>query len=343
MCDRAPLLPQTDALEKRLAYALRCEGSSDLSFRLIRREPIPFSTTFPNEIVTCRLGRGKFRRIFCKYSGNINYTGHGHRGGVSYEVEVYRRILRFQRDLRPRFYGGYIDPQTGESWLFLECLDGSLPIQKLNKITVMEQAARWVARLHSMHKRKAGNLRFRFLNRYDRGFYLGWIRRTKEFAGPLHKRFPWLRRLCKDAEDLMAPLLACEPTIIHGEFYPPNILFHRGRVCPVDWESAAYAAGVIDLATLTEGWGIRMTTAIIKAYIKTRWPEGPPKGFEDALRAARLYMNFRWVGDEVSATQRRDRRGHFARLLSLWRQSGGHSSARVWGRDLAGENAGETE
>ena len=42
--------------------------------------------------------------------------------------------------------------------------------------------------------------------------------------------------------------------MIHGEYYPHNILFQSGVVRPVDWETAALAPGEIDLATLCEGW-----------------------------------------------------------------------------------------
>ena len=43
-------------------------------------------------------------------------------------------------------------------------------------------------------------------------------------------------------------------TVIHGEFYPKNVLIHDGIVCPIDWESTAISVGEIDLAALTENW-----------------------------------------------------------------------------------------
>ena len=60
--------------------------------------------------------------------------------------------------------------------------------------------------------------------------------------------------VCQRADEFIAQLLAAPRTMIHGEFYPGNILYEKGRICPVDWESAAIAAGELDLAALTEGW-----------------------------------------------------------------------------------------
>src|SRR5207244_7203663 len=74
-------------------------------------------------------------------------------------------------------------------------------------------------------------------------------------------------------------LLTLPLTLIHGEFYPSNILVHEietcrsrltgdtVRVCPVDWEMAAVGPGLIDLAALTAGaWTDEEKTALALAY-----------------------------------------------------------------------------
>src|SRR5256714_11578291 len=100
-------LPNTEALEKGLASALQCEDLSAHSLALLAREPTPYATTFPCEIVTCRIGLRKPRRLFCKYTAGVDYTGHGHRGGVGHEIATYRHILAQTNKFRPRFYGGF--------------------------------------------------------------------------------------------------------------------------------------------------------------------------------------------------------------------------------------------
>jgi hypothetical protein len=57
-------------------------------------------------------------------------------------------------------------------------------------------------------------------------------------------------------------------------------------IYPVDWESAAVAAGEIDLAALTEGWPPGFVEQCELEYQRARWPEGPPTGFERRLAAA---------------------------------------------------------
>ncbi len=159
-------LPKTDALEKGLASALQGEDLGGRALALLAREPTPYATTFPCEIVTCRIGRGKPRRLFCKYTAGVDYTGHGHRGGVGHEIATYRHILAQTNKFRPKFYGGYTDSETGQYWLFLEYLDGGLRVGKLNDPVAMGKTARWIARFHvsvSVVGLSAGNHPWRVL------------------------------------------------------------------------------------------------------------------------------------------------------------------------------------
>jgi hypothetical protein len=315
-------LPKTEALKKGLAAAFRADGLGGKPVTLLNRELSPYSTTFPCEIVTCQRGRTPPLRLFCKYTAGVSYTGHGHRGRVGYEIAVYREILAPMKRFRPRFYGGYLDPETGDDWLFLEYLDGSLRVGKLG-FSGTPRAARWIARFHAATERPLENGRFAFLTRYDWNYYLSWVHRTSEFAGSLHRRYPWLRPLCDRSKDLLAPLLEMPPTVIHGEYYQHNVLYHRRKVCPVDWESAAVGSGLIDLAMLTEGWWAdEVVRACTRQYQRTRWPEGAPHNFEQAVRAAHLYLNFRWLGDEKRVTHSRKLRHRFERLKQLGHEMG---------------------
>jgi thiamine kinase-like enzyme len=105
-----------------------------------------------------------------------------------------------------------------------------------------------------------------------------------------------LASVCQRFDDFVPWLLAAEPTIIHGEYYPENILLHRGVIHPVDWESAAVAAGEIDLAAVTEGWPLDVVHQCESAYRLARWPDGAPTNFQRTFDAARLYLGFRWLG-----------------------------------------------
>jgi Phosphotransferase enzyme family len=317
MQDFASAFPKTDALKRGLASAIQSEDVDGRSLTLLGREPTPYATTFPCEIVTCRVGRGKPRRLFCKYTAGVDYTGHGHRGGVGHEIATYRHILARTNNFRPKFYGGYTDSETGQYWLFLEYLEGGLRVGKLNDPVAMGKTARWIARFHVTSQRLLGNEHVHFLKRYDKEYYLGWITRTVDFAGPNYKKSSWFRQLYARANDFLSPLLGSAPAIIHGEYYQHNILFHQGRVCPVDWESAAVGEGLIDLACLTDGWESKIADVCTETYVRTRWPEGAPAEFAKVLKAARLYMTVRWLGDDPDFTRSASAGGHWIRLRKL--------------------------
>jgi aminoglycoside phosphotransferase (APT) family kinase protein len=236
---------------------------------------------------------------------------------VGHEIATYRLILAQSNKFRPRFYGGYTDSETGQCWLFLEYLDGSLRVGKLNDPAAMAQTARWIAQFHVNSQRLLSNERLRFLKRYDKQYYLGWISRTIDFAGPNHRKSSWLHHLYERAEDFLSPLLESVPAIIHGEYYQHNILFHRGRVCPIDWESAAVGEGLIDLVFLTDGWESKIVDVCTATYVRTRWPKGAPAKFQKVLQAARLYMTARWLGDDPDVTRSAGARGYWMRLRNL--------------------------
>jgi hypothetical protein len=291
-------LPNLQDLTVGLTSVLRSQVA------ILDRQPNIYTATFPSEIVRCQLGDGRELRLSCKYG-----TDHGtplsaitrHKGGVPYEAAVYRHVLRTSRATTPTFYGAYSDVNTGHTWLILEYLDNSARLQfTWEPSAAMALAARWIGRFHNVTEERLSRASMRFLTRYDTEYYLGWARCTSLVAGHLRQRFPWLTTLCGRFEDVVALLLASPPTVIHGEYYPSNVLFRGGTVYPVDWESAAVAAGEIDLAALTEDWDPDIVRQCELEYQRVRWPNGPPADFERRLCCARLYLQLRWLCDDFT-------------------------------------------
>jgi hypothetical protein len=315
-----PTVPDLENLTLGLTTVFSRKGPARGRLRVVHRERSPYSTTFPCEVVTCRFQDGSELKLFCKYTGGIAYTGHGHRGKVVHEIAVYRDVLQPLHLSHPGFYGGYTDSRTGQAWLILEYLDDSLRVQKVEGAILM--AARWIARFHRMNQSRLAILPPSLLKTYDCDYYRGWVRRTDQFAGRLHRRFSWLATLCQRSEELLPALTTSPSTVIHGEYYPKNILFHGGRVCPVDWESAAIADGLIDLAVLTEGWGEDMIPQLEREYQQTRWPNGAPDDFAQLINIARLYVHFRWLGDVASATHSERMTSRFELLFSVGERLG---------------------
>jgi hypothetical protein len=291
--------PDTHSLTGALTSAL--EGGTLAAGRIAitgRQANVQMST-FASEIVTCRLADGGELRLLCKYEGGHRHSSEGHRGRVPYEAEVYRRVLRPLGHSTPRFYGAHKDEATGDTWLFIEYVDGGVRTnQTSDQEAVMCAAARWIGNFHAAGERRLSSGGSLFLNEYDREYYLKWARRAAAFAGPMRLRHGWLDELCALYAECVDYLLVLPRTFIHGEYYPKNILFRDGVVHPVDWESAAVAAGEIDLASLTEGWDEETARLFAREYQRARWPAaGPPADFERRLDAARIYLIFRWLGD----------------------------------------------
>ncbi|MBM2811987.1 MAG: putative homoserine kinase type (protein kinase fold) [Chloroflexi bacterium] len=264
---------------------------------IVTRQPNAYETTFPTEFVTCRLEDGTSLRLFCKYQAGRSHEAHGARGNVSYECQVYSRMLEPRHLSRPKLYGVHQDPSTGQAWLLLEPLEDCLRLSKVDGHVGLPRAASWIGRFHRIQEPHVDDDSLQFLKRYDAEYYVGWSRRTREHTRELHDSYPWLPQLCDRFEDEVGPLLSGPPTIIHGEYTPNNILYRRRRIYPVDWESAAIASGELDLAILADRWGEQNFQLCRRAYCQERWPEGPPVDFDRKLGAARLYAQFRWLGE----------------------------------------------
>jgi hypothetical protein len=310
-----PRKPDKQTLIRGLESIFNHNGSARGPVSVIRREPCIYSSTFPSEIVTCKLGDRETLRLLCKYAGEQFYTGHGHRGGVPYEAKVYGQVLQPLRSSAPAFHGIHVDPKTGGSWLVLEYLDDSERVSKPRG--GMSQAARWIGQFHAANEARLAAGSLRWLNKYDAAYYRGWARRTAQFAGRMHRRYPWLAPLCEAFEQAIPILLDAPQTVIHGEYYPHNILSQSRRIRPVDWESAARGAGEIDIASLAEGWPASTLKRCATEYRQARWRQGAPAGFERTLTAARLYMSLRWLGDERESTMDRGSGPYFQQVRDL--------------------------
>ncbi len=321
--------PDSPALTQGLEDIFYPDQTPTPAVSLLERTPIIPSMTFPAEIVTCRAAAARLR-LFCKHQAGRDHNCFGHRGGLGYEAEVYRRLLQSLPISSPKFYGAYRDATTGEFCLVLGYLEGGILLRDLHldleakpQPTAMGLAARWIGRFHALGEAWLKENHADFLNRHDPDYYAGWARRTGRFSKPLARRFPWLRDLCARATQLLEPLLTAPPAIIHGEFYENNIVVCGRRIFPTDWESAAIAAGEIDLASLTEGkWAPEMVRQCEAEYRRARWPDGAPAEFERRLQAAKLYLNFRWLGERPEWATRRQ---------SLWRYHALYASARSAG------------
>ena len=189
------------------------------------------------------------------------------------EIDVYREVLSTLDVDAPEFYGSF-----GER-LIIENVPG-VPLWQCD-YDIWPAAARWLARFHEMRLPPLP----RSLLQYSVEFFRSWGKRASE-------KHPQLQTI--DLDRACDRLASMPKRLIHGEFYPSNVLVQGERIRPIDWETAALAPGLIDLAALTSG---KMPPAqretIVQAY---RDLVPASEHFERELAFCRLHLEIRWLG-----------------------------------------------
>jgi GT2 family glycosyltransferase len=263
---------------------------------IIDRSPNPYASTFASEIVRLQAADGEELEVLVKSARGTGPSSLRHRGGVSYEARVYSAVLEPLGVETAPCYG-----QLGDGSLVLHHLRASTALALTDAPEEMlAQAAEWIGRFHAANEHRVSEPELDFLRRYDQAELHRWSRRARQLTVAAPQ--PWLEDLCQRFEADAARCLSAAGTVIHGEYYPENILCDETGVHPVDWESAAVAAGEIDLATLTEGWDEPTVARCEDSYRLARWPDGPPPEHRAALAMARIYRYLRWLDDRPDWT-----------------------------------------
>jgi aminoglycoside phosphotransferase (APT) family kinase protein len=233
------------------------------------------------------------------------------------EIEVYRRVLPDGELGTATCYGTIADEEHGTYWLLLERVRGER-LTFIGEFATWQVVARWLARLHERLAPLAPALPEAVaarLLRYDGDLYRGWLTLAEAAAQrsgvdePLMQR---LRTLRGDYGAVVDRLAALPATIIHGEFYPENVLVEQGdgehRVCPVDWEMAGVGPGVVDVAGLTAGaWTIEQKESLALAYHGALEGERPPREeFLADLALCRIHLALQWAAASERAAGGRE-------------------------------------
>ncbi len=287
---------------------------------IIDRQKRPATSSSECEIVSCRMPDDRCQRFVCKFGRSAGYPRSGsaaqptHRIGLAYEARVYDELLRAWPDDVPPLHGVVLDDATQTLVLALDYLEDGTPLHEVSKPKDgLLAAARWIAGLHRWGETATVPA---FLRRYDTEFYRTCLRRTADFTRGLYARYPWLPPLCERGMRRL-PALLPPATIIHGEYQANNILVYQGRNVTTDWQSAALAAGEIDLASLTWDWDDDLASLCEQQYCLIRWPDGTPDDFPLRLTAARVYLHLRWLGDRETGSEPEAAVGELEKLAPL--------------------------
>jgi len=317
-------LPELQTLTKALTWVFRKNGCGNTPVSVLNRQLVAGIGSFHSEIVTCRFANGQKRRLFCKFGSAPRHRHPTVRHGIAYEAAVYRHVLRRFSVPTPTYYGIYSDRVRGRVCLVLEYLRNTEPVEFVSEYAAaMRRAAQWLGQFHRCQEVHLPPSAGRVLNRYDCGYYRRWLRQASAQAVHLRRRHPWFPQVCRRYEQWI-DLLIPSTTFIHGDLVSGHLLVGDGKIFIIDWDLAALAVGEIDLANLTWGWGSVIRGECELAYERARWPEKTaPADFRLRLAAARLYLEFRWLGEDDDTedaeplSARLEKLGTLARRLKI--------------------------
>lgn len=309
--DRDARYPTFEALKKALENALPPSGSGSQLTILERREN-PAASTFASEVVQCSTVNGPLV-VFCKYEGAADDESFHPRGTLDYEAEVYRNVLSHCHSTVPRLYGKHVTAETPSTFLFIEYVDDSLMVHETPDTRGLVSAAKWLGQFHRWNDQYFRDNRPAFLTVYDAEYFAGMLARAVQFDRGRHE---WLVDFCSRIRGALTNILTSDSLIIHGEYFPKNILLRDGLIYPVDWQSSAVGTGEVDLASLIEGWPAQIAEKCVSAYKTARW-NTPPESFDDRLTAARIYWCLRWLSYRQDWTHERESEIQYERLRQL--------------------------
>jgi aminoglycoside phosphotransferase (APT) family kinase protein len=310
-------MSRSTEVRTRLERALSDRRGAPVSIEDLERRPCAYRTSFALEELDVALADGTRLRLMMKDLSRsaLHEEALAAKPELLYEpmreIHVYRDLLDGAGLGTAEYHGSSIDPAQDRWWLFIENVVGDA-LWQIGEFEVWEEAARWLARLHSSLGGRAA--RVGPLLRYDRDLLGVWARRAAGFADD--PRSAWsaaerqqVRRVTARYDTVAKELEALAPTFIHGEFYPSNVLVQQGggtpRICPIDWEMAAVGPGLLDLAALSVGkWSDVERARLAAAYRAAALPAAETAAhlsddeFDRALDLARLHLAVQWLGWE---------------------------------------------
>ncbi len=293
-------LPSLSDLETNINAVLNSNNENQIT--IVDRWLNDYASSHSTEIVTYRKNRGLKQRLFLKYGGTFMHGEKSeHYRTVSYEARVYKQVLSLAPVTQPEFIGVSMNKGITSvgTFLMIQYLSDGVRLSELNSSVAQEEAvmegAGWLGQFHRFFETRAHTKSLSFLKPYDADYYMEWARKTALSLKPLRQLYPWLPDDSSDFKNLCDCLRSVPSVVIHGDLYAHNILVKKGSIYPVDWESAAFGSGEIDLASLIEGWDDGTIYECERIYQQARWPENVPEYFDQSMTAARLYWHFGWL------------------------------------------------
>lgn len=227
------------------------------------------------------------------------------------EIRTYQNILSKIPLGTPRYFYAHVETANQLCWLVTERVQGP-PLWQLGQDRHWRAAARWLAHFHQVAEEFSGPDHQAATNliEYGEEHFLCWAKRAESFLSAQSGTCDAdsIRRFARifDRYDRVTRFLSQLPTtLIHGEFYPSNVLMRRKErghdVCPIDWELVGRGPGILDLAALSfGGWSPEKKRQIIQAYHDATAAEGSPamtsRELQEAVDYGQTHLCLRQLG-----------------------------------------------
>lgn len=234
-------------------------GCGRVAITGLSRRPLGSATSYPAEAIELRTDPGGDMRLFLKDMSSSRIPKEGLEDRRRREVTVYRDLLSRLEAGTPRYHGAIHSESEGRLCLLLEYVEGAT-LETLD-FDHWVLAARWLGRFHGMlDGQEPGPDLARALELHGHGYFRSTADRAMAAVRQVSPALAVeLARPLRDYEGHISLMTAQPYTLVHGSFRPFNILVDTGvvppRICPVDWELAAWGSRLYDMAFLADGCG----------------------------------------------------------------------------------------
>jgi Ser/Thr protein kinase RdoA (MazF antagonist) len=316
--DLAVLSPSTEQLRAVLSRALEQNGRRARIVD-IERASSPYGSSWWLEEITLELSDTS--RVVLIFKDLVREAN----GSAARQVKpafvtdptrepwVYQNVLIDATPGPPKAWAALNDVTAGRHWLFLERVNG-MPLAQIGDRDAWCAAAEWLGRFHAtapVRRATRGPLLL-----HNQKYHRRWLaralaaaqrdtERSRATRDPAREKLAGLRALVPMHERAVEEVVATGASLIHGEFYPSNVMIEQRRaafsVHPVDWEMTALGPPLFDLAALMSGsWSHGDRIAMATAYREAaRSATRRCPTLEDLLlgvTACRLLLAVQWLG-----------------------------------------------
>lgn len=301
---RPPGAPADDEIERLLGEAL---GTNDVE--IVARRPYEYATSAPLEEVRVSVDGNDASPMILKELGRGRLLPAARDAKPAFLHEP-RRAIEAQRLVAAAGLGPKVhvirEPGGDDgAWILMEKIPG-VELWQVGDPELWYEAARWLGRFHRRFEGEVQHVREtcpHLLDHRPEALEKWAVRARGALDASTDPRARYVMQLLDGYGDVMAALGTNRATLLHGEFFPSNILVTDrpgdARICPVDWEMAAIGPGAMDLAALSLGWDDHHHIRFLEAYRADRHDGGPALGLDalaEDLERCRLHLAVQWLG-----------------------------------------------